>query len=174
MKLWKYNISTMQLWIIGISVFIVLLLAVLYFRINDYRNKIHIARLHPEIRGKARRFLRRAKNAGLDLRITSSYRTFAEQNALYAQGRTAPGNIVTYARGGQSYHNYALAFDVVDNEKGYNADWQTIGKIGKSLGLEWGGDWGWDRPHFQLTKGYSTSQLYAKLKNQNFKGYVNV
>src|ERR1043165_556102 len=44
-------------------------------------------------------------------RFTQTLRTFEEQNALYAQGRTKPGQIVTNAKGGQSYHNYGLAID---------------------------------------------------------------
>ena len=45
------------------------------------------------------------------LRFAYTYRSFDEQNHLYAQGRTKPGKIVTYAKGGQSYHNFGLAFE---------------------------------------------------------------
>ena len=45
--------------------------------------------------------------------IVSGYRSSAEQNALYAQGRTTAGPIVTNAKGGQSAHNVGMAIDFV-------------------------------------------------------------
>jgi peptidoglycan LD-endopeptidase CwlK len=73
------------------------------------------------------------------------YRSIAEQNELYAQGRKKPGKIVTNARGGYSYHNFGLAFDIaIQNDDGSlcwsvaDTRWKTAGVIGKSLGLEWG------------------------------------
>lgn len=91
-------------------------------------------------------------------------RTFAEQDALYAQGRTAPGKIVTNAKGGQSYHNYGLAIDVVEIKSGqaiWNTNWSEISKIGIRNGFEWGGNFkGFiDKPHFQMTLGYSIPEL---------------
>ena len=54
------------------------------------------------------------------------FRTFALQDALYAQGRTTPGAIVTNAKGGQSPHNYGLAVDVtLLTPRG--ADWNYAG-----------------------------------------------
>lgn len=72
---------------------------------------------------------------------TDGYRSIEEQNALYAQGRTKPGNIVTNAKRGQSNHNYGIAFDVAiwnGNTIVWDRDWNKIGTIGKSCGLEWG------------------------------------
>ena len=92
------------------------------------------------------------------------------------------GNIVTNAKGGQSYHNYGLALDVVEVNGGYYGysdnypaeRWDAIGRIGKSFGLEWGGDWRRpDRPHFQLNRG-TIAQLLT-LYNNNKKdsdGYI--
>ena len=82
-----------------------------------------------------------------------------EQEQVYAQGRTAPGVIVSHARPGNSYHNYALAFDAVPtaykglpNWNPTGPYWRKIGAIGQSLGLEWGGSWTQeDLPHFPLT-----------------------
>lgn len=101
--------------------------------------------------------IRTAKKHGFDLRVTSGWRSFQEQDRLYAQGRTTAGKIVTNAKGGESLHNYGCAFDLADRKKGYNIDWEKVGKIGESLGFEWGGRWtGFiDRPHFQMTLGYS-------------------
>src|SRR5690606_7828810 len=69
-----------------------------------------IRELHPRLGIAARQFINTVEGElGIQLRITQGYRSIAEQDALYAQGRTAPGEIVTNARGGQSNHNYGLA-----------------------------------------------------------------
>ncbi|MEM5014124.1 peptidoglycan-binding protein [Niallia taxi] len=92
--------------------------------------------------------------------ITDGYRSKAEQDALYAQGRTKPGKIVTNAKGGQSNHNFGIAVDFcLTNEKGtianytVNSDWRRVAAIAKSKGFEWGGDWkGFvDNPHLEYT-----------------------
>jgi peptidoglycan L-alanyl-D-glutamate endopeptidase CwlK len=96
--------------------------------------------------------------AGVALLITQGLRTWEEQDALFAQGRTTPGNIVTNAHGGESWHNFGLAFDILVLDSVGKADWDThhpgwmrAAALGKSLGLEWGGDWTTfkDLPHFQ-------------------------
>lgn len=144
---------------------------------NETENKI--SRLHPKIRGKARAFLKAAQKAGYKLRVTSGYRSVDEQNALYDQGRSSGGKIVTNAKGGSSFHNFALAFDVVEIKDGValwnNSNWDKIAAIGKKYGLEWGGDWTSfkDKPHFQLTLGYTTAELLAKVGTDTNK-YVTV
>lgn len=152
----------------------------------DAKTEKAIQTLHPLMKAKAREFINKADEEGLKLRISSSggYRSFDKQNELYAKGRTTSGGKVTNAKAGQSYHNYGLAIDVVEvspmygYKKGYpSSRWDKIARIGKSLGLEWGGDWKSfvDKPHFQLNKG-TTSQLLA-LKNSgkvDNSGYVIV
>ena len=141
-----------------------------------------INKLHPKLRGVASKFINEVdKKLGKKLRITDGLRTFSEQDKLYAQGRTSSGKIVTNARGGQSYHNYGLAFDCYLTEGGKvtfkKAVNSEIAKIGKDLGLEWGGDWKSlkDMPHFQLTKG-KVSDLLAlhKANSTDANGYVIV
>jgi hypothetical protein len=86
--------------------------------------------------------------------VVSAVRTPEAQQALYTSGAG-----VTNAPALMSYHNHGLAFDVVPEEylplPEWNPEgvyWEAIGAIGKSVGLEWGGDWKKkDRPHFQLT-----------------------
>ena len=113
---------------------------------------------------------------GLKIAISATTRTVKEQEQLYAKGRTDPSSkIVTNARGFtySSMHQWGVAFDFYRNDgKGaYNtADnfFQKVGKIGKSIGLEWGGSWKSfkDMPHFQLPYwGTSTKQLKALYKN---------
>lgn len=95
---------------------------------------------------------------GIDLLITQGLRTIAEQNAFYAQGRTTPGRIVTQARGGFSFHNFGVAFDVCPLKNGsldWSYDFNKIGKIGESIGLEHGDRGYIDLPHFQYRAGYT-------------------
>lgn len=80
-----------------------------YTRLNQQR----ILTLHPLIREKVRQFLSLAKENGIDLLITSAFRSFQEQEKIYQQGRTLPGPVVSWAKPGTSYHNYGLAIDVV-------------------------------------------------------------
>lgn len=128
-------------------------------------NEQFINTLHPRIRPMARGFLAAAKLEGIDLKITFGMRTFAEQQALYDQGRTTPGKVVTKAKPGQSFHNYGLAIDVVPIVNG-KADWNSklwskIGEIGKACGFAWGGDWKSfkDLPHFEYPPGKTASYL---------------
>jgi peptidoglycan L-alanyl-D-glutamate endopeptidase CwlK len=112
-------------------------------------------------------FLQIAKVKGIDLHITSGMRTFEEQQALYDQGRTKPGKIVTKAKPGTSFHNYGLAIDVipfVDSKPDWNTKlWPEISDIGKGLGFSWGGDWKTfkDLPHFEFPANTSYKVLLA-------------
>src|SRR5699024_12147382 len=75
-----------------------------------------IGAVHPVIKQGAEEIIRRAYKQGIYVLFSDGYRSHAEQNALYAQGRTKPGNIVTNARRGQSLHNYGLALDMLDRK----------------------------------------------------------
>ncbi|MGN7986946.1 M15 family metallopeptidase [Pedobacter sp. 22226] len=131
---------------------------------DDATNK-RILTLDRRLQNPAREFINTVEEElGIQLRIVQALRTIAEQNALYNQGRTTPGNIVTKAKGGTSYHNYALAIDVVIVKEG-QAVWSILPRevvqIGEQLGFEWGGNWkGFkDYPHFQMTFGKSIKDL---------------
>lgn len=112
--------------------------------------------------------IRECKKVGIDISIISGFRTSAEQDALYAKGRTIPpiGNkyIVTNAKAGQSLHGYRVAIDVVPLKNGkpdWNGDWQKIGLMFKKCGFEWGGDWVAfkDLGHGEVRMGYSLSDF---------------
>jgi len=129
-------------------------------------NSRNLDDLAPPAKQRAEAFIAAAKAKGIDLLVTSTYRDNESQDALYAQGRTAPGNIVTRAKAGQSWHNYRCALDVVPlvNGKAIWDDqvvWKQVGEIGKSCGLEWAGDWKTFKefPHFQYTGGLTLAQL---------------
>ncbi len=131
-----------------------------------------IGNVHPVVRAGAEEVIRRAYKQGISVLFSDGYRSNAEQNKLYAQGRTASGKIVTNARGGQSYHNYGLAIDMfITNKAGTSAMWpydklKQVARIAKSIGFEWGGDWKTfkDNPHLQITGGLSIAQLQAGQK----------
>ena len=128
--------------------------------------------LVPPAKQRAQAFVDAAKAKGIDLLVTSTYRDNESQAALYAQGRTTPGDVVTNAKPGQSWHNYRCALDVVALVNGkpiWNKKdpiWQKIGEIGKSCGLEWAGDWKdfKEFPHFQYTGGMTLAQLQQGAK----------
>jgi peptidoglycan LD-endopeptidase CwlK len=133
-------------------------------------NSRKIEDLHPHVQALCERFLSECGKSGIDIIITSTYRDAASQTALYAQGRTLPGNIVTNARAGQSWHNYCVAFDVVPlrNSKpvwgtaGKDGElWQSVGAIGRACGLEWAGDWKRfkEMAHFQFTGGLTLADF---------------
>ena len=110
-------------------------------------NSRSLDELLPSVRTRVQQFLDSAKAQGIDLLVTSTYRDNASQDALYAQGRTTVGRIVTNAKAGQSWHNYRCAVDVVPVVAGKprwdvkDAVWQEVGRLGKAAGLEWAGDW---------------------------------
>jgi RHS repeat-associated protein len=144
------------------------------FVTGDAISDKRIQSLHPAIRMLATDFIKEANanSSGTLIRIAQGYRTYAEQDALYAQGRTAPGKIVTNAKGGYSNHNFGLAFDIVgitDGKVDYNLDWNSLSKLGKSKGFEWGGDWKKlpDKPHFENMFGNSLINLRALPKDKN-------
>lgn len=123
-------------------------------------------------------------------RFAHTLRTFAEQNTLFNQNPK-----VTNAKGGQSYHNYGLAIDIVlivdkdgngsfetaswdvksDFDGDGKSDWQEVVAIFKRYGWEWGGDWNHfpDKPHFQKTLGYSVNDLLKKFNEKKFISNTN-
>lgn len=116
--------------------------------------------VHPHLAEKIRQMAQILDGESVILRVTQGLRTWSEQAALYAQGRTAPGKIVTNAAPGHSWHNFGLACDVAPMNQAGQPDWNTshpvwqrIVYLGTSLGLESGAQWRTfpDWPHFQLT-----------------------
>lgn len=129
---------------------------------------------HPRLQLLTAKLVEACGRQGLKIAIGETYRTAAEQDALYAQGRTKPGIIVTNAPGSSysSYHQWGTAFDIYrnDGQGAYNESarfFERVGAIGVSLGLEWGGNWTSivDKPHFQLPDwGSSTAGIKALYK----------
>lgn len=140
-----------------------------------------IETLHPAIRTKANAWLVNCSTRNIGVRIAQAFRTFGEQDLLYAQGRTKKGRVVTDARGGFSWHNYGLAIDFVlyrkDKTVSWNmledldhdgiADWMEVVEAAKELGFNWGGDWVGDfkdYPHFDMRFGLTIHQAKERFE----------
>lgn len=146
----------------------------------DARSEGIIANLLPQVQPLARTLVHKAAAAGITIKVISGLRTYAEQDALYAQGRTAPGHIVTNAKAGYSNHNFGLAFDVgifqgsdyIDESPQY----KTVGAMGVAMGLAWGGNWTTlqDEPHFELRPDWasnlSENDMLAGLRERKNNG----
>lgn len=131
-----------------------------------------INKCHPRLIELSKKLVSACKGQGLIIGIGECYRTVEEQDKLYAKGRTIAGAIVTNAKGNtySSHHQWGTAFDIYRNDgKGayndYDGFFAKVGKIGKSIGLEWGGDWKSpvDKPHFQLPDWGSTTTKLKKM-----------
>lgn len=129
--------------------------------------------LHPELQIKLDLLLKACKSEGIKIAFAETLRTVAEQDALYAKGRSKPGPKVTNAKGEEyrSMHQWGVAADFyllmdidgdgTTKDDAYNNAKKTfnrVGKVAKKLGLEWGGDWKSikDLPHLQLPQWGST------------------
>jgi peptidoglycan L-alanyl-D-glutamate endopeptidase CwlK len=136
----------------------------------DIRSENNILTLSLKAQRQARLCLSRLIDGGVRARILSGTRTYEEQNALFRQGRFGnPGPKVTEARGGQSNHNFGVAWDIgiFTAEGGYVTDeaaYKTAGAIAMGPGseaVEWGGSWTKfvDYPHYQLKLGLGLAEL---------------
>lgn len=136
-------------------------------------NSRNIDDLLPGVAAMCRRFIEKCKESGIEILITSTYRDMESQTALYEQGRSKPGRIVTNAKCGQSFHNYRCAFDFVPLVNG-KAQWDDIqlitkcGEIGESVGLTWAGRWMTFKEllHFQYSEK-TLAQLQADFRSNN-------
>lgn len=165
-----------------------------------------IKTLHPKIREDVSSIVKECNERlaggkfGIMIRIAEAVRTWAEQDKKYAQGRTAPGPIVTYAKGGDSVHNYGLAVDIVfmfdknndgkweeaswdffkDHDGDGQIDFEEIDFVFKKygfVGLYKSDGKRWDFPHFQRTYGYTVAQmkdLFLKGKFIPNTNYINI
>lgn len=166
------------------------------------RDQISLQRaslLHPKVRAEVIGLIEQAESKlpRTAIRIVQGLRTFAEQDALYAQGRTKSGPRVTNSKGGQSYHNYGLAIDFAllydkddngtyeslswdtlkDFDKDGESDWMEVVEIFEAAGYTWGGRFNSikDNPHFEKNFGHNWRDLLV-LHNNGYltEGYVNI
>lgn len=127
--------------------------------------------LLPEVAEKVKAFIELCHKNGIDIIITSTYRDNESQTAIYNQGRTTKGSIVTNAKAGESYHNYRCAADfapVVNGKINWNdtATFTKCGKFAEQCGLEWAGRWKSfpELAHVQYTGGLTIKDLKSGKK----------
>ncbi|MDF5710599.1 MAG: M15 family metallopeptidase [Nostoc sp. S4] len=139
------------------------------------RSERNIITLHPKAQEAARQFLKRLQDAGINARIISGTRTYAEQDALYAKGRTQPGSKVTNAKGGQSNHNFGIAWDIgifdsQGNYQGESPQYDKAAEVGLFAGLEWGGNWQsfQDKPHYQMVTNLAIQQVKERFEKGEY------
>ncbi len=128
-----------------------------------------IATLHPEIGDDTKNIINKIEGYNaVKVTVTDAFRTFAEQTALYNQGRTTPGNIVTHATAGLSYHNHGVAVDVYNiqgsNLMGLGAADRAVFEL---FGFYWGGNFG-DNPHFEKSFGLQEQVMLARYNQSLF------
>ncbi|MGN8647160.1 M15 family metallopeptidase [Gracilibacillus sp. HCP3S3_G5_1] len=147
----------------------------LFYQYQKYSNRPMPTELHPIVEEKKEELIERAKDIGISVIITDGFRSVEEQDAIYQRGRETEGTIVTYAKGGESYHNYGLAIDFAlqtdddniiwdleyDGNQNGESDWMEVVEIAKELGFSWGGDFTRfkDYPHLQMDFGLSIREL---------------
>lgn len=131
--------------------------------------------LHPVVEERSDQLIQESAKKGIRVLITDGFRSAEDQDRLYEKGRSIEGDIVTYAKGGDSYHNFGLAVDFAlkdasgnviwdrsyDGNKNGKTDWDEVVKMAKALGFEWGGDWAQfkDYPHLQMDFGLTIADL---------------
>jgi peptidoglycan L-alanyl-D-glutamate endopeptidase CwlK len=159
---------------------------------RDKISEPRVLLLHPMIRDEVKSLIEKAESQlpNVAIRVVQGLRTIEQQNELYAQGRTKPGNIVTNARGGSSFHNYGLAIDFAllydkdgngtyetlswdtlkDFDKDGEKDWMEVVDIFEDAGYVWGGRFSTikDNPHLEKHFGHTWRQLLAKYNEGKF------
>ena len=141
----------------------------------DERSAKNVASLHIKVQQIFKDWILEcqtlAKTLGYEYKAISGNRSWDEQAKIYAQGRSAPGKIVTNAKPGYSNHNFGIAVDMGVFESGKYLDSSSPSKaeafhrkaseIAEKYNIEWGGSWRSfkDYPHFEYRTGKTLSQL---------------
>jgi peptidoglycan L-alanyl-D-glutamate endopeptidase CwlK len=126
----------------------------------DAISEQRLAEVHPKLANLIRMVAHQMQLENTVIRVTQGLRTWEEQDALYAKGRTAPGPVVTNCPGGYSWHNFGMAVDLApfdaESQPDWNIEhpaWGRMVSIATGLGMVSGSQWKTfkDWPHFQLT-----------------------
>lgn len=139
----------------------------------DPRSEEFLSHVHPMLAWRVRAMASVLSREGITIRVIQGLRTFAEQDKLYAQGRTTEGYIVTHALGGQSWHNFGLAVDCapIDGNKidwdAKHPAWKRMSEAGVKLGLVSGANWKTlpDAPHFQMNGRFPENAPNAEVRS---------
>ncbi|MCM3736461.1 M15 family metallopeptidase [Bacillus cytotoxicus] len=147
--------------------------------LDKANRKLNVSGMKSDVAEKTRAVISQMHAQGIYICVAQGFRSFDEQDALYAQGRTKPGSIVTNARGGQSNHNYGVAVDLcLYTGDGSDVMWNVDGPFRrviaamKAQGFKWGGDWTSfkDYPHFELCNAVGGESVPSNGSNSNDGG----
>ena len=128
----------------------------------DDISELHLIGVHPELARRVRLLADKCSLNGTILHVTCGLRTYSQQDALFRQGRTMPGKVVTQARGGYSAHCFGYAVDIVPADESFpdfvpdwdamDPRWKMVLQMAKNCGLAEGAEWRTfpDRPHLYL------------------------
>ncbi len=133
--------------------------------------------MKPKVHRTMDLLVQRRAAAHAPITITQGWRSAAYQNQLWQIGRDAHGNVightVTDAKGGQSLHEFGVAFDCAFvkptgeiwwpsadiHSAEYAQYWAPLVADAAFLGLEHGDRGYWDCPHFEMRLGYSLADF---------------
>lgn len=144
---------------------------------RDASNDGKINLLHPKSRKDFQSYIEHAEDElNISICIVQGFRTFAQQQALYEQGRTKSGPIITWSPAGTSYHNYGLAIDVCPYKPGsqaldWNYDFSKLKPIAEQYKITWGGDFPAgkkDEDHFENKYGLNWRELLHRYNAKQF------
>ena len=135
----------------------------------DDLSEERLALINPILADKVRVLYNMLEAQGIVIRVVQGLRSWNEQQALYEQGRTTPGKIITNCPGGHSWHNYGLSVDIAPNDPSkpiwtpdWNANhpnWKRMEDVARSIGFAVGADWRTypDNPHIQMVGRFSAN-----------------
>ena len=154
----------------------------------DERSAKNLATLHPEVIAQFESFIAEVQDIavqkGFQYKVICGTRSWEEQARIYAQGRTAPGKIVSKAPPGYSMHNFGLAIDCGVFRGGAYLDEsepKTAAEMHKAAsvvaakhGIRWGGNFKSivDTPHFELDTPLSMAQMRDRKKSGEWVSLV--
>ncbi len=138
-------------------------------------SRIDSTKLYPPFLAALTSMLDECLKDGVSYWAISGFRTYGAQTALWQQGRSLPGSIVTHAMGGQSAHCFGIAADLVRDvlvdRAGIQPDYapeayEMLRTVAPKHGLVWGGSWKFrDNAHVQLPR-YVTADDLKPLREQ--------
>lgn len=141
---------------------------------RDFQSDGRIKVLHPKAVPIFTDFINECEDTfDITLKVIFGLRTFDEQAAIYAKGRTAPGPVVSNAKPGYSFHNYGLAIDIAELKDGkisWAVKYEQFKPISDKYKLKWGGTFKSlvDKPHYELSFGFTIRELFEKYNKKDF------
>lgn len=146
----------------------------------DPSGVLNDSQVNPTFAGMTKETIRDLRREDLSMKVHEGFRSDTKQDQDYAKGRRgiAGEPTVTNARGGESWHNYGLAADMIIHDANgrpgwhdggdYSKIWERYGELATQNGLYWGGNFD-DRPHVEYHPGLTAGQA-STLKDERATG----